>query len=59
MTRYDFADCLRDESWAGTVTLIGGFDCAFVSTPGFSTVIGTITLEKGTGNVIIENIVLR
>jgi hypothetical protein len=52
---------------AGTVTLKGGYDCAFVSNAGFTTVTGvngaggsiTIGGIGGTGKVIIENIVVQ
>jgi hypothetical protein len=48
----------------GTITLKGGYDCAFVSNPGFSNVTGvngaggSITI-RGTGTVILENIVIQ
>ncbi len=49
---------------AGTITLKGGYDCAFVSNTGFTTVTGangasgSVTIG-GNGKVIIENIVVQ
>jgi subtilisin family serine protease len=43
---------------AGTVTLKGGYDCAFVSNTNFTTVSGKITIA-GTRTLIIENIVVQ
>ncbi|MBI5101778.1 MAG: S8 family serine peptidase [Nitrospirae bacterium] len=42
----------------GTVTLKGGYDCAFSQNPNFSTIIGKITFGGGK-TVIIENIVIQ
>jgi subtilisin family serine protease len=53
----DFAEDLSF-SGTGTMTLKGGYDCAFVSNPDFTAVTGSITV-KGTGTVILENIVVQ
>lgn len=59
----DFTENLIFEG-AGTITLEGGYDCAFVSNPGFTNVTGvngaggSITIS-GTGTVILENIVIQ
>ncbi len=59
----DFAEDLTFTG-AGTVTLKGGYDCAFVSNPDFTTITGaggtsgSVTIE-GSGKVILENIVVQ
>ena len=54
------ANFVEDLSFAGagTVTLKGGYDCAFISNPDFTTVTGVVTVA-GTRTVILENIVVQ
>lgn len=40
-----------------SVNLQGGFNCAYTSASGFTTVIGSVTINKGT--VAVENIIIR
>ncbi len=53
----DFTDDLIFTG-AGTVALKGGYDCAFVSNAGFTTLTGSITI-LGSGTVVIENIIVK
>jgi hypothetical protein len=48
-------DLLLDE--IKSVNLQGGFNCAYTSASGFSVVIGSVTINKG--SVAVENIIIR
>ena len=56
-TAYVFTEDLQF-SQSGTVTLKGGYNCAFTQNPGYTTISGSVTVS-GTGTLILENVVFR